>query len=150
MINKVLLLGRLGKDPEIKTSSNGSAFANLTLATSESWKDKDGNKQEKTEWHRIVVFNDKLVSNVIEKYCKKGSLLYIEGSLQTRKYTDASGVEKYLTEVVIKNLSDVMKLLSFNALSGNGPYQNNYVNTQTQKQNSYLNEDRNSENEIPF
>jgi single-strand DNA-binding protein len=111
MINKATILGRIGKDPEIRTTASGSKIANLTIATSEFWKDKSGNKQEKTEWHRVVIFNDKLISNVVEKYVKKGSLAYIEGSLQTTKYTDAQGVEKYTTQIVLKGFSDVLKLI---------------------------------------
>ena len=111
MINKVIILGRVGKELDIKTTASGSKLANLTIATTESWRDKNGEKQEKTEWHRVVIFNDKLVSNVVEKYVKKGSLIYIEGSLQTRKYTDSQGVEKYSTEVVLKGYSDVLKLI---------------------------------------
>lgn len=111
MINKAIILGRVGKDPDIRTTASGTKIANLTIATSESWKDKDGNKQEKTEWHKVVIFNEKLTSNVIEKYVKKGSLIYIEGSLQTRKYTDTQGAEKYSTEIVLKGFSDVLKLI---------------------------------------
>ena len=112
MINKVIIIGRLGKDPEIRTTSNGSSVASFSIATTESWKDKNGEKQKKTEWHKIVVFNDKLVSGVVEKYIKKGSVVYIEGSLTTRKYTDKDGAEKYTTEVVIKNYNDTIKIIS--------------------------------------
>lgn len=111
MINKVTILGRVGKDPDIRMSASGTQIATITIATSESWRDKNGDKQEKTEWHRVVIFNDKLIGNVVEKYIKKGTLLYVEGSLQTRKYTDTQGVEKYSTEIVLKGYSDVLKLI---------------------------------------
>ncbi len=101
-INKVILVGNLGNDPEIRTMSNGGRVANLSLATSESWKDKmTGERKEKTEWHRVVVFNEGLVK-VIESYLKKGSKLYIEGQIETRKWTDQSGQDKYTTEIVLK------------------------------------------------
>jgi single-strand DNA-binding protein len=120
MINKVTILGRVGKDPDIRMSASGTQIANITIATSEFWRDKNGDKQEKTEWHRVVVFNDKLISNIIEKYVKKGSLVYIEGALQTRKYTDAQGVEKYSTEIVLKGYSDVLKLISTGGSASSG------------------------------
>ena len=110
-LNKVLLIGRLGADPEIKQMVNGKNVARLSLATSQSWKDKNtGEKKEKTEWHRVVVFNEGLV-NVVQQYLKKGAQVYIEGQLQTRKWTDNNGIDKYTTEVVIPNYSGVMTML---------------------------------------
>ena len=101
-INKVILLGRLGADPEIRVSQDGKKIARFSLATSESWKDKSTNeKKEKTEWHKIVIFSSGL-AEISEKYLKKGSLIYIEGQITTRKYTDQSGVEKYITEIVLQ------------------------------------------------
>ena len=101
-INKVILLGRLGADPEIRVSQDGKKIARFSLATSESWKDKSTNeKKEKTEWHKIVIFSSGL-AEISEKYLKKGSLIYIEGQVSTRKYTDQSGVEKYITEIVLQ------------------------------------------------
>ena len=101
-LNKVTLVGNIGRDPEVRSFQNGSKVCNLSLATSERWKDKETNEpKEKTEWHRIVVFNNKLVE-IIEKYVHKGSKVYIEGQLETRKWTDASGAEKYSTEVVLR------------------------------------------------
>ena len=101
-INKVILLGRLGADPEIRVSQDGKKIARFSLATSESWKDKSTNeKKEKTEWHKIVIFSSGL-AEISEKYLKKGSLIYIEGQIITRKYTDQSGVEKYITEIVLQ------------------------------------------------
>ena len=111
-LNKVLLIGRLGADPEIKQMVNGKNVARLSLATSQSWKDKNtGEKKQKTEWHRVVVFNEGLVG-VVENYVKKGTKLYIEGSLQTRKWTDDSGNEKYTTEVIIQGYGCRIDILS--------------------------------------
>jgi single-strand DNA-binding protein len=119
-VNKVILVGNLGKDPEIRTLSSGDRVANLTLATSESWRDKSsGEKKEKTEWHRIVIFNDNLVK-VAESYLKKGSTVYIEGSLQTRKWTDNSGVEKYSTEVVLQKFRGELTMLGGRNEGGGG------------------------------
>lgn len=101
-LNKVALIGNLGRDPEVRTFQNGGRVANLSLATSESWKDKDsGERRERTEWHRVVIFNEALVG-VAEKYLAKGSKVYIEGQLETRKFTDNSGAERYTTEVVLR------------------------------------------------
>jgi single-strand DNA-binding protein len=110
-VNKVILIGNLGKDPEIRTLNSGERVANLTIATSENWKDKaTGERKEKTEWHRVVIFNDN-ISSIAERYLKKGSKVYLEGSLQTRKWTDASGVEKYSTEVVLQRFNGSLTLL---------------------------------------
>jgi len=110
-VNKVILIGNLGKDPEIRTLTSGDRVANLRIATSEQWRDKaTGERKEKTEWHQIVIFNENIVK-VAEDYLKKGSTVYIEGSLQTRKYTDAQGVEKYSTEIVLKNFNGVLTML---------------------------------------
>tara|TARA_B100001245_G_C22846735_1_gene406976 strand:+ start:790 stop:1209 length:420 start_codon:yes stop_codon:yes gene_type:complete len=109
-LNKVMLIGRLGQDPEIRTTGAGKPFCNFSIATSETWKDKDGTKQEKTEWHRIVVWNEGLVP-VIESYVKKGSNVFIEGKMQTRKWEDKEGVEKYTTEVVLQGFNSTFKML---------------------------------------
>ena len=101
-VNKVILIGNLGRDPEIRSFQNGGRVASFSLATSENWKDKTtGEKKERTEWHRVSVLNDKLVE-VVERYIKKGSKLYVEGQLETRKYTDKDGQERYTTEVVLR------------------------------------------------
>ncbi|HYD17375.1 MAG TPA: single-stranded DNA-binding protein [Patescibacteria group bacterium] len=101
-VNKVILVGNLGKDPEIRSFANGGRVASFSIATSESWKDKaSGEKKERTEWHRISVLNDNLVG-IVEKYIKKGAKVYIEGQLETRKWTDKDGQEKYTTEVVLR------------------------------------------------
>lgn len=110
-LNKVMLIGNLGKDPEIRAMQSGSEIANLTVATAESWKDKNtGEKKEKTEWHRVVVFNANLV-NVCKNYLKKGSKVYLEGQLQTRKWTDKDGAEKYSTEIVLQNFGGTIIML---------------------------------------
>ena len=112
-LNKVLLIGRLGADPEIKQMVNGKNVARLSLATSNTWKDKNtGEKKEKTEWHRVVIFNEGLV-NVIQQYVKKGAQVYIEGQLTTRKWRDEkSGTDKYSTEVVLQGFNSTFKILS--------------------------------------
>ena len=110
-VNKVILIGNLGRDPEIRTTQDGTKVANLSVATSEQWRDKNsGERREKTEWHRVVVFNDRLV-DVIEKYLKKGAKVYLEGALQTRKWTDQSGQEKYTTEVVLQKYRGELTML---------------------------------------
>src|SRR4051812_16799324 len=110
-VNKVILVGNLGADPEIRSLGSGDRVANLRIATSESWRDRtSGERKEKTEWHRVVIFNDNLVK-VAESYLKKGSTIYLEGSLQTRKWTDNSGVEKYSTEVVLQKFRGELTML---------------------------------------
>ena len=115
-LNKVLLIGRLGADPEIKQMNNGKNVARLSLATSESWKDKNtGEKKEKTEWHRVVIFNEGLVS-VIQQYLKKGAQIYIEGQITTRKWKDEStGQDKYSTEIVLQGYNSTLKMLNTRA-----------------------------------
>ena len=112
-LNKVLLIGRLGADPEVKQMVNGKSVARLSLATSNTWKDKNtGEKKEKTEWHRIVIFNEGLV-NVVQQYVKKGAQVYIEGELTTRKWKDEkSGTDKYSTEIVLQGFNSSFKILS--------------------------------------
>ena len=116
-LNKVLLIGRLGNDPEIKPMQNGKNVAILSLATSESWKDKNtGEKKEKTEWHRVVIFNEGLV-NVVQKYLKRGSQVYVEGQLNTSKYTDNSGQEKFSTQIVIQGYNSSLTMLGASSKS---------------------------------
>lgn len=111
-LNKVILIGNIGKDPEIRSTQQGKEIASLTIATSDSWKDRNtGEKQERTEWHRVVVFADGLV-NIIKNYVKKGSRVYLEGSLQTRKWTDNNNQERYTTEVVLQQYNSNIILLS--------------------------------------
>jgi single-strand DNA-binding protein len=110
-VNKVILVGNLGKDPEIRRTQDGRPIANLSVATSESWRDKaTGERKEKTEWHRVVIFNEPLCK-IAEQYLKKGAKVYIEGQLQTRKWTDAGGVEKYSTEVVLQGFNSTLTML---------------------------------------
>ena len=125
-LNKVLLIGRLGADPEIKQMVNGKSVARLSLATSQSWKDKNsGEKKEKTEWHRIVVFNEGLV-NVVQQYLKKGAQIYVEGQLTTRKWKDEqSGQDKYSTEIVIQGYNSSLTMLWGNNHANNIPSQDN-------------------------
>ncbi len=119
-VNKVILVGNLGKDPEVRNAQNGSKIVSFTLATSESWNDKSsGERREKTEWHRVVVFNEH-VADIAERYAQKGSKVYVEGSLQTRKWTDQSGQEKYTTEVVIDRFRGDLTLLSSPDRNGGG------------------------------
>src|ERR1700757_2894655 len=110
-INKVILVGNLGRDPEIRSTQDGMRIANLAVATSETWRDKmSGERREKTEWHRVAIFNERL-AEVAEKYLKKGSKVYIEGQLQTRKWTDQSGQERYTTEVVLQRFRGELTML---------------------------------------
>jgi single-strand DNA-binding protein len=119
-VNKVILIGNLGADPEIKRTQDGRPIANLRIATSETWRDKNsGERKEKTEWHRVVIFNEGLCK-VAEQYLKKGAKVYIEGQLQTRKWTDQSGVEKYSTEVVLQNFNSTLTMLD--GRSGGGGF----------------------------
>ena len=148
-LNKVLLIGRLGADPDIKQMVNGKSVARLSLATSNTWKDKNtGEKKEKTEWHRVVIFNEGLV-NVVQQYVKKGAQVYIEGQLTTRKWKDEkSGLDRYSTEVVLQGFNSSFKILS----SKNSQIENSQEND-TEK--SSLPNDQNIptndlDDEIPF
>ena len=148
-LNKVLLIGRLGADPEIKQMVNGKNVARLSLATSQTWKDKNtGEKKEKTEWHRVVVFNEGLV-NVIQQYLKKGAQVYVEGQLSTRKWKDEnSGQDKYSTEVVLQGYNSSLTMLSNNLGSSN---QNNIKNTSSSKDEiSQDNPANELDDDIPF
>ena len=119
-VNKVILVGNLGRDPEIRSTQDGTRVANLSLATSETWRDRNsGERKERTEWHRVAIFNDKLVE-IVEKYLKKGSKVYIEGALQTRKWQDQSGQDRYSTEVVLQGFRGEMTLLDRSGSAGGG------------------------------
>ena len=145
-LNKVLLIGRLGADPEIKQMVNGKSVARLSLATSQSWKDKNsGEKKEKTEWHRVVVFNEGLV-NVVQQYLKKGAQVYIEGQLTTRKWRDEqSGQDKYSTEIVIQGYNSSLTMLgaSGNSQSNSNPGNQSSVEDLNQATNDL-------DDDIPF
>ncbi|MCK1737185.1 single-stranded DNA-binding protein [Bradyrhizobium sp. 138] len=119
-VNKVILVGNLGKDPEIRRTQDGRPIANLSIATSETWRDKNsGERKEKTEWHRVVIFSEPLCK-IVEQYLKKGAKVYIEGALQTRKWTDQSGVEKYSTEVVLQGFNSTLTMLDGRGGGGGG------------------------------
>ncbi len=119
-VNKVILVGNLGRDPEIRSMQSGEEIAQLSLATSETWRDKaSGERKERTEWHRVVIFNENLVK-VAKQYLKKGSKVYIEGSLQTRKWTDKDGAEKYTTEVVLQRFRGELTMLDGREGGGGG------------------------------
>ena len=121
-VNKVILVGNLGKDPEIRRTQDGRPIANLSIATSETWRDKGtGERKENTEWHRVVIFNEGLCK-VAEQYLKKGAKVYIEGALQTRKWTDQSGVEKYSTEVVLQGFNSTLTMLDGRGGGGGGNF----------------------------
>ena len=109
-VNKVILVGNTGADPEVRSMQDGREMVTLSLATSDSWKDRDGNRQEKTEWHRVTIFSPGLVG-IVKQYVKKGAKLYIEGQLQTRKYTDKSGIERYSTDVVLNAYNSSLVML---------------------------------------
>ena len=121
-INKAILIGNLGRDPEVRTTQAGDKVCNFTLATNETWRDRNsGERRERTEWHRIVIFNDRLV-DIAEKYLRKGSKIYIEGQLQTRKWTDQSGQEKYTTEIVLQRYRGELTMLDGRGDGGGGDY----------------------------
>ena len=131
-VNKVILVGNLGRDPEVRSTQDGNKIVNLSLATSERWKDKNsGEQRERTEWHRVVIFNENL-GRIAEQYLRKGSTCYIEGQLQTRKWTDQQGVEKYSTEVVLQRFRGELTLLGGRAdttlgISDGGAFGGNQV-----------------------
>jgi len=119
-VNKVILVGNLGRDPEVRSFQNGGKVCNLSIATSETWRDKaSGERKEKTEWHRVSIYNERL-ADVAEKYLKKGAKVYIEGQLETRKYTDKDGVEKYTTEVVLRQFRGELTMLDGRGGGGGG------------------------------
>jgi single-strand DNA-binding protein len=118
-VNKVILVGNLGDDPESRSLNNGGEVVNLRVATSETWKDKDGQRQERTEWHRVVIFNENL-GRVAKSYLRKGSKVYLEGQIQTRKWTDQSGADRYSTEIVLQRFRGELVLLDSRGGGGGG------------------------------
>jgi len=118
-VNKAIILGRLGKDPEVRNFQNGGKVVNLTVATSERYKDREGNQQERTEWHKVAIFNEKL-GEVAERYLKKGSEVYLEGQIETRKYTAQDGGERYSTEIVLRQFRGELSLIGGRGGSGGG------------------------------
>jgi single-strand DNA-binding protein len=145
-INKVILVGNLGNDPEIRSTSDGREIANFSLATSEFWKDKNtGERKSKTEWHRIVIFSQGLVG-VVKNYLKRGSKIYIEGQLQTRKWVDNAGIEKYTTEIVLQNFNSSLIMLD-NRQDGTNSAANNFNDSNNQTNNEA---DNIIDDDIPF
>ena len=147
-INKVILVGNVGQDPEVRNTQDGREIANFSLATSESWKDKaTGEKRDKTEWHRVVIFSQGLV-NIVKNYVKKGSKIYIEGSLQTRKWTDPQGVEKFTTEIALQNFNSTLQILDSRdrQSSGDSSYSSGSSNSKSRNDVSVEEND----DEIPF
>ena len=152
-INKVILVGNVGQDPEVRSTQDGREIANFSLATSESWKDKNsGEKKEKTEWHRVVVFSSGL-AGIVKNYVKKGTKLYIEGSLQTRKWTDKDGVEKYTTEIVLQNFNSTLQILDSRDRASSGS-SDSYGSSQSSSSNSRSKSNdisvEENDDEIPF
>lgn len=149
-INKVILVGNVGQDPEIRSTQDGREIASFSLATSESWKDKTtGEKKDKTEWHKISIFSQGLVG-ITKNYIKKGSKIYLEGSLQTRKWTDNQGVERYTTEVILQNYNSTLQILDSRDRQG-GQENYNSSPTSSKKGNSrdHVNVEENDD-EVPF
>ena len=154
-VNKVMLIGNLGRDPEVRHTQDGKPVVTLNLATSESWKDRNsGERKERTEWHRVVIFNENLC-RVAEQYLRKGSTLYIEGALQTRKWTDNAGVEKYTTEVVLQRFRGELTMLGGRndgggAPSGGGDYGGSSSGGDSGGSSSYGGGSPDLDDEIPF
>lgn len=154
-VNKVILIGNLGADPEIRSLGSGDRVANLRIATSETWRDRNtGERKEKTEWHRVVVFNENIVK-VCENYLRKGAKVYVEGSIQTRKWTDQSGVEKFSTEIVLQKFRGELTMLDGrggDAEQGEGSYSGGGFSSGPRQSSSAPREDfsANLDDEIPF
>jgi len=146
-LNKVMLIGNVGKDPEIRSTQDGREIANLTIATSERWKDKSGEQREKTEWHKVVIFNEGLVK-IIKSYVKKGSKIYVEGQLQHRKWTDKDGKDCYTTEVVLQGFSGSVLLLDSKGESSGDNKETKSFKKSAAKAESFV--DNSLDDEIPF
>ena len=146
-VNKVILIGNLGKDPEIRYMQNGDDVANITLATAEKWKDKNGEKQEKTEWHRVTFYRK--LAEIVGEYLKKGHSVYIEGRLETRKWTDKNGIERYTTDIIATD----MKMLSSRSGSGSSEDRSDHKESPENPNTSYpksASDFDDMENDIPF
>ncbi len=149
-VNKVILLGRLGGDPEIRVSQDGAKIAKFSLATGETWKDKNTNeKKERTDWHKIVIFSPGL-SEIVEKFLKKGSLIYIEGQIRTRKYSDQAGVEKTTTEIVLQGYNCHLTMLDSKSDDMNNLSSPNVENSKIEKKIDENVKDFDIEDEVPF
>lgn len=144
-LNKVQLIGNLGRDPEIRYTNDNRAIANLTVATTESWNSKDGGRQDKTEWHRVVVFGK--LSEVIEKYMKKGDKVYFEGKLQTRQWTDKEGQERYTTEIVVDSFGGQMVMLG---KGGNAGDSSSFDQSATKSSGTTVSQEPDFDDDIPF
>lgn len=145
MINKVILIGRLGADPETRYMANGDAVTNITIATTEAWKDKNSEKQEKTEWHRVTFYRK--LAEIAGEYLKKGSSVYVEGRLETRKWTDKNGIERYTTGII----AEAMKMLGGKpAGQDSGAQSQSQPNNQTSSKNTHDDNDGFEEDDIPF
>ncbi len=148
-VNKVLLLGRLGNDPEIRMSQEGNKIVRLSLATSESWKDKQTNeRKEKTEWHRVVIFSQGL-ADIAEKYLKKGSKIFLEGQIQTRKFTDQAGIEKFTTEIVLQNFNSSLTMLDSRSEHNDEILSTSFSNQDKEETTKKI-DNVNIDDEIPF
>jgi single-strand DNA-binding protein len=145
-LNKVQLIGRLGADPESRSMSNGGQVVNLRVATSETWKDRDGNRQERTEWHQVVIFNEGL-GKVAKSYLRKGSQCFIEGALQTRKWTDQSGNDKYTTEIVLQKFRGELVLLDTRSA---GDADNSSADNRQADSRSLAGADADLDDDVPF
>ena len=149
-VNKVILLGRLGGDPEVRVSQDGAKIARFSLATGETWKDKNTNeKKERTDWHKIVIFSPGL-SEIVEKFLKKGSLIYLEGQIRTRKYTDQSGMEKSTTEIVLQGYNCHLTMLDNKSESIEDLTSPNVENSKISDKNNEVSQDFDIEDEVPF
>ena len=143
-INKVILVGNIGNDPEIRSTSDDREIANFSLATSESWKDKNtGEKKSKAEWHKVVIFSQGLVG-IAKNYLKKGTKIYIEGQLQTRKWTDNSGIEKYTTEIVLQNFNSTLSILDSKQSESNTSHDEGFAKVEEAFSDDVIDDD------IPF
>ena len=143
-INKVILVGNIGNDPEIRSTSDGREIANFSLATSESWKDKNtGERKSKAEWHKVSVFSQGLVG-IIKNYVKKGTKVYLEGQLQTRKWTDNAGVEKYTTEIVLQNFNSTLSILDSKQSESNTSHDKGFAKVEKAFSDDIIDDD------IPF
>lgn len=150
-LNKVILVGNLGRDPEIRATQTGGKVSNLSIATSERWKDRDGNRQEKTEWHRVVIFDQ--LADIAEKYLKKGSKVLIEGKLQTRKWQGNDGRDNYTTEIIVNGYGGQLTMLDGRGGDGMNPSDNQYDSNQSsyQQQNTQpRNPPQDFDDDIPF
>jgi single-strand DNA-binding protein len=147
-VNKVILIGNLGNDPDTKVMPSGDHVSNISVATSETWKDKQGNQQEKTEWHRVVFFGK--LAEIVQMYLKKGSKIYIEGKLQTRKWQDQNGVERYSTEVIVDSFNGVLQMLDGKDSGGQHSPAPSQPSTATPQPSSQAPVDDFDDSDIPF